>query len=126
MIASLLADFVVLLHVAFVVFALAGALLVVRWPRLVWLHVPAVAWAGLVELAGWPCPLTPLEISFREAGGTTGYDASFVDRYLVPVLYPADLTREVQMALGVFVLALNVGLYAWVFRGVAARRRIRA
>ena len=119
----LLADLVVLLHGAFVVFAVFGALAAARRPRLAWLHLPAVAWAALVETAGWTCPLTPLENHWRALAGGAGYEGGFVDRYLIPVIYPEALTREVQLFLGAAVLAVNAAAYAWI---VAAGRRRRA
>jgi hypothetical protein len=111
-----LADAVVLAHVAFVLFVVLGGLLVLRWPRAAWAHVPAATWGVATELAGWVCPLTPLENWLRVQGGDAGYAAGFVEHYVVPVLYPAGLTRPVQLALGVFALALNVSIYAWVVR----------
>ena len=111
-----LADAVVLLHVAFIAFAVAGGLLVVRWPRLVWLHVPAALWAAVVEFAGWYCPLTPLENRLRVAGGSAAYAGDFVGRYVLPLVYPAELTRGLQILLGALVLAVNVGAYLWLWR----------
>ncbi len=122
MAARVLADVTVCLHVAFVLFVVAGGLLVVRWPRAAWVHLPAVAWAAWVELAGWICPLTPLERWLRERGGQVAYSASFVDEYLMPVLYPPALTREVQWVLGGLVLAINAAVYLAAGR---ARRRHR-
>lgn len=110
-----LADATVVFHLAFVVFVLAGGLMVARWPRLAWIHLPSVAWVVWVELSGWYCPLTPLENWFREQGGGGGvYSTSFVERYILPLLYPAALTRELQFVLAALVLVLNVGAYAWV------------
>ena len=108
---SLLADTVVLLHLAFVVFAIAGGLLVVRWRWVAWLHVPALAWALLVEAMGWICPLTPLENRLRAAAGEAGYRGDFVAHYLLPVLYPPQLTRELQWLLAAVLLGLNLGAY---------------
>jgi Protein of Unknown function (DUF2784) len=110
-----LADAVVMLHLCFILFVVFGGLLVLRWRWVAWVHLPAAAWGALVEIAGWICPLTPLEIAFRRAAGSAAYDTSFVERYLVPIIYPSALTREVQIALGVLVLGLNVGVYgvAW-------------
>ncbi len=121
MIYSALADLVVALHATFVLFAVAGALLVWRQPAWAWAHLPAAAWAALVELAGSTCPLTPLENWLRRRGGAAGYESGFVEHYLLPVLYPQALTREVQIVLGALVLALNAALYAWIWR----RRRRR-
>jgi len=110
------ADGVVLLHFAFVLFVVAGGLLVVRWRWLAWLHLPAAAWGVLVELAGWTCPLTPLENRLRAAAGERAYDAGFVEHYILPLLYPAGLTRDTQLALGVVALVLNLAIYAWMLR----------
>jgi hypothetical protein len=111
-----LADLVVLAHVAFVMFAAIGGVAVLRWPRLAWLHVPAVIWAVLVEYAGWVCPLTPLENVLRQSSGDLAYAGGFVERYLIPVLYPAELTRAVQVGLGSAVLLFNALVYWRVVR----------
>jgi hypothetical protein len=121
MIYRLLADVVVLLHLAFVVFAVAGALLVVRWRWLAWIHLPAAVWAALIEFAGWICPLTPLENRLRALGGGAGYRGGFVEHYVLPLLYPGQLTRGVQILLGIFVVLVNLAIYAWL-----ARRALRA
>ena len=113
---ALLADLVLVAHVAFVVFVVGGGLLVVRWNRLAWLHVPCAAWGAWIELSGGVCPLTPLEIDLRARAGEAGYSGSFLEHYVVPILYPSGLTREIQIGLGVGVLLLNLGLYAWVWR----------
>ena len=112
----LLADLILLLHVTFVIFAVLGALLAMRWRGLLWIHVPAVIWAASVEFFGWICPLTPLENWLRDRAGDGGYSADFIGHYMVPVLYPEGLTREVQIALGVFVLLINLIIYGWIFR----------
>ena len=118
MIFRFLADATVLLHLAFVLFVVLGGLLVLRWPRVAWVHLPAAVWGAWVELAGWICPLTPMENWLRRRGGQTGYTATFVDQYLVPILYPAALSRDIQWLLGAFVLAVNVCVYVVVFRRV--------
>lgn len=112
----LLADATVLLHAAFVAFVIAGGLLVFRWPRLAWVHIPAAAWAAWVEFAGIVCPLTPLENWFRTRGGQAAYASDFIERYLMPVLYPAALSRELQWALGGIVLVVNAAVYLWLLR----------
>lgn len=81
-----------------------------------WIHLPAVLWGALIEFAGWVCPLTPLENWFRENAGSTGYSSGFIEHYVMPVLYPSGLTREIQIALGVFVIVVNAGFYGWVLR----------
>jgi hypothetical protein len=115
MIYGILADIVVLVHAAFVLFAVFGGFLVLRWRRLAWLHIPAVLWAALVEMAGWICPLTPLENLLCHRAGKVIYHYDFIEHYLMPVLYPAALTRELQMALGLAVLFINVSAYLWVW-----------
>lgn len=113
---SLLADLVVVVHVAFVGFVVLGGLLVLRWPAVAWLHLPAAIWGAWIEVAGWICPLTPLENRLRAEAGQAGYQTSFVEQYLLPVLYPAGLTREVQWMLAVVVIAVNGGIYLLVWR----------
>ena len=119
----LIADIVLVLHFGFVLFVVAGAFLVLRWPRTAWVQLPAALWGVLVELAGWVCPLTPLENWLRAKGGASGYPGGFVEHYLVPVLYPASLTRTVQVLLGAMVLVVNVIAYALAFARTTASRR---
>jgi len=106
-----LADLVLVVHITFVLFVVLGGLLVLRWPRAAWLHIPAAIWGVLIEYTGWICPLTPLENSFRARGGEMGYSGGFIEHYIQPLLYPAGLTRGTQIALGSFVLLLNLGAY---------------
>jgi hypothetical protein len=110
------ADAVVVVHAAFVVFVVLGWIAVLRWPKLAWLHVPAAIWGALIEFAGWICPLTPLEVRLRRAAGEQGYEGGFVERYVLGALYPEGLSREVQIALGVLVVVVNVGAYAYIIR----------
>ena len=107
---------IVLIHLAYIIFVIAGGLLALRWRRIVWIHIPAVLWGALVEFTGWICPLTPLELLFRIRGGETPYEEGFVEHYILPLLYPADLTREIQVALGTIVVGVNVLIYWLVFR----------
>ncbi len=111
-----LADLVLMLHLVFVLFAVAGGLLLLKWPRLMWLHLPAVAWGALVEFTGWICPLTPLENTLRELAGAASYNTDFIERYLLPWLYPARLTRDIQLILGMIVIGVNVLVYGWLWR----------
>ncbi len=110
----MLADTVVLAHGAFVLFVGLGGLLALRWPRVTWAHLPAATWGVVVEWADWMCPLTPLENWLRAGGGSEDTAAGFIVSHLVPVLYPATLTRNVQVALGALVLVVNVCVYGWV------------
>jgi len=112
----LLADLVLLLHAAFVAFVMFGGLLVVRWPRAAWLHLPLVAWGAGIEFLGGICPLTPLENHWRHLAGEQGYAGGFVEHYVVAALYPDGLTRNVQVVLGLLVLAVNAAIYGWVWR----------
>jgi uncharacterized membrane protein YhhN len=110
------ADFVVVVHAAFVVFVVAGALLALRWPRIGRVHVPAAAWGAFIEFRGWICPLTPLENYLRQRGGSSGYQGEFLQRHLLPVLYPVHLTRPTQIWLGSAVIIINILLYSLVVR----------
>ena len=125
--AGALADALVVLHALFVVFAVAGGLLVVWKPIVALAHLPAALWAAWVELSGSICPLTPLENAWRRAAGESGYVGSFVEHYLLPVLYPEGLTSRIQLALGLGVIAINVLLYsiAWRRVGSNASRELR-
>ena len=105
------ADVVLIVHFAFVAFVIAGGALVLAWPRVAWLHVPAVFWGAVVEFAGWICPLTPLENHLRSAAGESAYTGDFVQHYLLALLYPEGLTRELQWLLGLSVIAINVFFY---------------
>ena len=109
------ADSVVVVHLLFILFVVLGGLLVWRWREVVWLHVPAALWGVLVELMRWPCPLTPLEHSLRLAVGQAGYSGGFVEHYLLPIIYPAGLTPQIQIGLGLFVLLLNGLIYSVLF-----------
>jgi hypothetical protein len=111
-----LADLVALTHLGFILFVLFGGLLAFRWRRVPWVHIPAVVWAAAVEFFGWFCPLTPLENSLRHAGGSDGYSGGFVEGYIMPIIYPAELTRELQILLGCGVLFLSLAIYFALWR----------
>jgi hypothetical protein len=112
MIHGALADGVLLFHFAFIVFVLVGGALALRWPWLAWLHVPSFLWGAVMELAGWICPLTPLELHLRALAGSGGYEVRFLEHYLLRLIYPGSLTRTMQIAIGIGVLALNAVIYA--------------
>jgi hypothetical protein len=116
-----LADGVLVAHAAFVVFVVLGGLLVLRWPRVAWLHVPAALWGAAIEFTGLVCPLTPLENRWRQLAGEQGYPGGFIEHYILSALYPEGLTREVQLTLGLLVVVLNLAIYAWVLRRTRAR-----
>jgi len=112
---QLLADLVVIIHLVFVLFVLCGGLLVLRWRWVAWFHLPAIAWGTFVEFSGWICPLTPLENWLRMQGSEAAYTGDFIARYLLPILYPAALTHEVQVVFGTLVLVVNLAIYGWLW-----------
>lgn len=111
---NLLADAVIIVHFWFILFVVAGGLLVLRWPKAAFLHLPAACWGTFIEFAGWICPLTPLENHLRRLGGEATYTGDFVVQYLVPVIYPAGLTASTQYILGGLVIAVNGVIYGWL------------
>ncbi|HUF74726.1 MAG TPA: DUF2784 domain-containing protein [Longimicrobiales bacterium] len=121
-----LATLVVLAHFAFILFVMFGGLLVLRWPRVVWLHIPCFLWGGWIEVRGGVCPLTPLENSLRRAAGESAYAGSFIEHYIVSIIYPTGLTRPVQLALAVGLVVLNAGIYALVLRRRSRERSSEA
>lgn len=116
MIDRLAADGLLLLHLAFILFVMAGGLLVAWKPWLVWLHLPAAIWGMLIEFVGWTCPLTPLENHFRRLAGEKGYEGGFIDHYLLPLIYPESLTIWIQYLLGGIVLIVSSLVYFWLWR----------
>jgi len=119
------ADLVLIVHLAFVLFVVFGGLLVLRWARLAWLHLIAVFWGALIEFIGIICPLTPLEVMLRQRGGEAGYEGDFIGHYITVLLYPAELTRELQIWLGFAALLPNVLIYGYLLlrkRRSSARR----
>jgi len=117
----LLGDAVVVLHLAFIAFAMGGGMLVIAWPRVAWLHLPAVIWAAYVEFTSTICPLTPLENALRLGAGRSGYEGGFIEHYVLPIVYPVGLTPYVQTILGVIVIVVNLIFYAVAWRRVRQR-----
>ena len=127
MLYRLSADLVLIIHLAYVLFVALGGLLVLRRPRLMWLHLPAVVWGALNEFLGVLCPLTPLETTLRELGGGSGYEGDFIEHYITAVIYPSGLTRGTQIALGISALLLNMAIYGyWLLRKRRSRSGHRA
>jgi hypothetical protein len=120
-----LADLVLVAHLAFVAFVALGGLLVWRWRRLAWIHVPVALWGAVIAVVGFTCPLTPLENRLQRLGGRAGYQGGFIEHYVTAALYPAGLTREAQLVLGAAVLALNLAIY-WRVLALSRRERRRA
>lgn len=118
MIFRIAADLVVLIHFSFVLFVTLGGFLVIRWNQLAWVHLPIAVYGAVIEFVGFVCPLTPLENWLRRQGGQAGYEGSFIEQYIMPILYPTQLTRRLEIALGILVIIVN-GIAYWL----AIRRR---
>lgn len=116
-----LATVVLLVHLAFILFVVFGGLLAWRWPKLAWLHIPAVLWGSHAEFSGAVCPLTPWENALRRLGGESGYPGGFIEHYLTAVIYPEGLTHEMQFILGSCVVLVNALAY-WRLRVLLRRR----
>ena len=123
MIFHIMADLVVLLHFLFICFVVGGGLLAFKWPRILFFHFPAALWGMLIEFYGWICPLTPLEHYLRIRAGTTGYSEGFIEHYLLPIIYPNGLTREIQIILGFIVILINLVIYTLVFSRYKSYRK---
>ena len=115
MLYRLAADTIVLVHLGFIFFVVVGGFLAWRWKRLAWIHIPVAFWGVLIEFSGWVCPLTPLENNVRRLAGEVGYDGGFIEHYVIPIVYPAQLTVTIQIGLGILVLLLNGFAYAVYF-----------
>ena len=111
-----LADIVLVVHLLFIIFVLFGGLIVLKWHKVIWAHIPCVIWGVLIEIFGWVCPLTYLENYFREIGNANYYESSFIQHYLLPIIYPPGLTIDIQILLGVFVIMINLVIYYVVWR----------
>ncbi|CAH1747663.1 putative membrane protein [Thauera humireducens] len=122
MLFRLAADAVLLLHLGFIIFVLLGGLLALRWRRVPLLHLPAAAWGVYIELSGGLCPLTPLENRLRALAGQAGFEGGFIEHYLLPLIYPAGLTRDTQFVLAGVVVIVNLLAYGFVLRRRCMRR----
>jgi hypothetical protein len=114
MLPRLLADFILLFHFAFIVFAIFGGILVLYKRWILWIHVPVILWASVVNLADWVCPLTPLENMFYSMAGQAGYERGFIEHYITPIVYPNSMPRELELVAGVSILVWNIIVYAFV------------
>lgn len=113
MLQSVIADLILVIHLVFILFVVLGGLLVLRWPLAAFIHLPAVIWGVAIEWGNRVCPLTPMEQKFRLAASEVGYTGGFIEHYLFPLIYPDELTREIQLGLGLFLLLVNVLIYSW-------------
>ena len=118
-----MADFLVIIHFTFIVFVVSGGVLIFKWKWIIYLHIPAVIWAALIEFKGWICPLTPWEKQLREAGGEAGYTGGFIEHYIIPIIYPDKLTVELQIMFGVAVIVINIVIYSLVFYRFIKRKK---
>ena len=120
MLYRVVADLLVLLHLAFIMFVVAGGFAVLKWPWMAWLHIPAAGWGALIEFRGWMCPLTPWENGLRRLAGEEGYSEGFIERYILQIVYPPGMTRDIQVGLGIAVICINALVY-----GVLMYRSLR-
>jgi len=121
-----MADVVLILHFTFILFVILGAVLVLRWKRLAWIHIPCAVWGAWIEFQGLICPLTPLENRLRRLGGEAGYSGGFIEHYVVPLIYPSGLTRRTQIQLGLVVVAINIAVYGLIYWRRWRRTRTRS
>lgn len=113
---QILADSIVVLHFGFILFVILGALLIIKWRWIIWLHLPALIWAASIMYWGWICPLTPLENQLNSAAGSEGYEVGFIEHYIIPVIYPEGITPGHQLLLGALLVLLNIGIYLLIWR----------
>jgi Protein of Unknown function (DUF2784) len=121
MLKLILADLIVFFHFGFILFVIFGGFLVIKWRKLIWLHLPAASWGALVEFYGWFCPLTSYENSLRSGSGGD-YASGFIEHYIIPLIYPAGLTRDIQIWLGLVVIFVNLWVYRKLFTKGNARK----
>jgi len=126
MIYRLLADFVLILHFLFIVFVVFGGLLVLRFPKLALAHIPAACWGAFIELTGRLCPLTGMEVRLRRIAGDAGYSDSFIEHYILPIIYPAGLTRDIQFGLAGAVILINIAIYGIILHRLSISRSSNA
>ena len=108
------ADLLVLTHLGFIVFVIVGGVMAMKWSWLMFLHIPAAVWGVLVVMNGWICPLTPWENQLRNLAGQEGYSSGFIEHYIIPLIYPSGLTRDMQIILGLFILTINLFVYGFI------------
>jgi hypothetical protein len=123
MLYRILADLLVIVHLAFILFVVCGGLLVLWRKWMVFIHLPTVAWGAMIEFLNWACPLTVWEQRLQKAGGEAGYSGNFIDHYLLPIIYPAGLNEPMQFILGIIVISINVLIYSFVFYRLRRRRQ---
>jgi len=122
MIYLIFAHLVILVHLIFILFVPFGGILVFRKRWWALLHIPVFLWGALISFGGWICPLTPLENWLRVKGGELGYHGGFIEHYLLPIIYPRNLTRGVQITMGIAVLILNLVIYGIIVSRIRGER----
>jgi len=111
-----LANLVLITHVAFILFVILGGLMALRWRWIAWFHLLAAAWGMFIEFTDWTCPLTALEVNWLQAAGEAGYSGGLIENHLIPLIYPVGLTSSVQLLLGFGVIVTNVLVYMLAWR----------
>ena len=123
MIYHVTANLLVMIHLVFIVFVIAGAFIVLKWPWVILLHIPAVIWGAIVELKGWICVLTPWENNLRHLAGHEGYSGGFIEHYIVSLIYPAELTHDAQIVMGLIVITINLCIYSFIAYRLMCEKR---
>lgn len=118
----ILADLVLIVHALFIAFVIFGGLFVLKWHKVIWIHIPCAIWGALIEFFGWICPLTYLENYILKMGNANYYESSFIQHYLLPIIYPPGLTTDIQLLLGVIVIVINLIIYCIYWRFQIASR----
>ena len=103
-----------MIHLGFIVFVIVGGVMALKWAWLMFLHIPAATWGVLVVINGWICPLTPWENRLRNLAGQEGYSVGFIEHYIIPLIYPPGLSREMQITMGLLVLVFNLCIYCFI------------
>ena len=117
-----LADLILLIHFSFILFIVFGGFTVLKWRRIIYYHIPAALWGAVIEISGWGCPLTPLEIELRVRAGSGFYTGSFINHYLTPIVYPPGLTQPLQYYLAAGLIIINGAAYYIIWKKLRESR----
>ena len=109
------ANLILIVHFIFILFVVFGALLFFVSTKIIFIHVPAVIWGSYIELTNSICPLTYLENWFLKKSNKTTYSEGFIQNYLVPIVYPMNLTKDLQIYLGIALIVVNIIIYVFIF-----------
>lgn len=119
---KILADFILIFHLLFILFVLLGGLLAFKKPKVIWLHIPVFIWGVLISIFRWVCPLTPLETYLRLNAGQEGYEGGFISHYIIPIIYPDDFGPVMGMYYAIIVIACNVIIYSLLICSIKKHR----